>query len=98
MTRWSRRMYFELARAHQQGRGHDPFPRWYENQICILDSYLRRLAQQLDESRVFGEETGALFVLAVDDIKEHWIKYGHELTEQWAREASAATATTTTMP
>jgi len=92
MTRWSSRMYFELLKAHEEGRGHDPRPAWFENQIRILDSYLRPLALQLDESGVFGEFAGAMFAQSVDDIRERWLAYGHEITDK-LREEAAVTRT-----
>ena len=91
MTRWSGRMYLEITRAHQAGRGHDPCPGWYQNQLCILDSYLRPLAMQLDESGVFGELAGAMFVQVVDDIKERWLKSGLDLTQRLAQKAETFT-------
>jgi len=87
MTRWSSRMYRELAKAHRVGRGNDPHPLWYQNQVRIMDSYLRPLALQLDESGVFGEFSGAMFAQAVDDVKEHWTVYGMDITEKLKAEA-----------
>jgi len=88
MIRWSSRMYFELLKAHNEGRGHDPHKVWFDNQIRIMDSYLRPLALQLDESGVFGEFTGAMFVQALDDIKDRWLMCGHEITEKLQEEAA----------
>lgn len=87
MSRWSSRMYFEILKAHNDGRGHDPNPQWFDNQIRIMDSYLRPLALHLDESGVFGEFTGAIFVQTIDDIKEWWLVHGYQITEKIREDA-----------
>lgn len=93
MTRWSSRMYRELVQSHKDGRGHDPHPTWYQNQLRIMDSYLRHLALQLDEAGVFGEFTGAMFAQAVDDVKERWVIYGMDIMEKLKGEAEQSAGT-----
>lgn len=79
MTDWSLRIFMELSLAHEQGRGHDPGPSWYENQIVILDRFLNPLAVQLDESGIFGNRP--TFAENVEDIRNKWLLSGFELTE-----------------
>jgi 3'5'-cyclic nucleotide phosphodiesterase len=82
MTQWSARMYFELQRAHQCGRGPNPTPDWFDNQIKVIDLYLRPLAYQLDECGVFGDLAGAMFAEIIDDVAAHWLLYGKEFTAE----------------
>lgn len=82
MTQWSSRMFLELQRAHRNRRGPDPCPDWFDNQIKVVDLYLRPLACQLDECGIFGDFVGAMFAEIVDDIKARWLMNGHDLTEE----------------
>jgi hypothetical protein len=87
-THWSTRMFMELMKAHSEGRGLDPGPGWFDNQIKIMESYLKPLALQLDDTGVFGDFNGAIFAQSVDRIRDRWLQEGFELTESLRKEAS----------
>lgn len=90
MTNWSSKMYLELSKAHREGSGYDLGADWFDNQIRIMESYLKPLALQLDDAGVFGEFTGAMFAQSVDEIRDHWLVYGYEFTEKMREEAKKA--------
>jgi 3'5'-cyclic nucleotide phosphodiesterase len=83
MTDWSSRMFRERTRnAPNPEKRREIADQWFDNQIRIIDSYLKPLALQLDEAGVFGEFNGAIFAQNVDEIRNHWMIYGFEWTER----------------
>ena len=52
---WMSRLYKELVKAHDAGRGRDPRPGWFDNQIRIFESYLMPLANKLEQIGVFED-------------------------------------------
>jgi 3'5'-cyclic nucleotide phosphodiesterase len=83
MTDWSSRMFRERCRnAPNPEKRREIADQWFDNQIRIIDSYLKPLALQLDEAGVFGEFNGAIFAQNVDEIRSHWRIYGFEWTER----------------
>jgi len=85
MIVWSRRLYFELRRAHAAGRGADVSPNWFENQIGFLESYVLPLARRLEDTGVWGDETtapGIMFAQTVENTRDEWIKAGFAFTKE----------------
>ena len=78
MQKWSTRLFFELLTAHANGRGEDPQPRWFENQISFLESYTVPLARRLDDTGVFGRPL--FFGAIVEENADRWIADGNALT------------------
>lgn len=92
MLTWSRRLYFELQRAHAAGRGVDVAPNWYENQIGFLESYILPLARKLEDTGVWGDETtepSILFAQNVENIRDEWFEKGSEFTEELVAQGKA---------
>jgi hypothetical protein len=83
MTAWSSRMFRERTmNAANSAKRKEVSTTWFDNQIRIIDSYLKPLALQLDEAGVFGEFMGVIFAQNVDEIRNHWMIYGFEWTER----------------
>jgi hypothetical protein len=68
----------ELRRAHVAKRGFDPQEKWFENQIGFLESYLLPLARRLEDTGVFGEDTGQMFAVIVEANRDKWLTNGYE--------------------
>jgi hypothetical protein len=68
----------ELRRAHVARRGFDPKEKWFENQIGSLESYLLPVARRLEDTGVFGEETGQMFAAIVEANRDKWLIHGME--------------------
>jgi 3'5'-cyclic nucleotide phosphodiesterase len=85
MCTWSKRLYLELLRAHEQNRGPDPATKWFENQIGFLESYLIPLAARLDETGVFDLKFAAI----VRNSLDQWLVEGLEFTEAMIQNGSA---------
>jgi hypothetical protein len=81
MLKWSGRLYLELRRAYVQGKGTDPQPRWYENQIGFLESYLLPLARRLEDTGVFGPDIAPMFATIVELNRNKWLLHGIEVTK-----------------
>jgi hypothetical protein len=81
MVIWSGRLYFELRKAHILGRGIDPEANWFKNQIGFLECYLLPLARRLEDTGVFGEQTGQLFAQTVESNRDTWLVEGQEVTD-----------------
>ena len=83
MTVWSARMFQERMLAEpSSARQDDIYTNWFNNQILIIDSYLKPLAVQLDEAGVLGECHGRMLVQNVEDIRRHWMIYGYEWSQK----------------
>lgn len=82
MVKWSNRLYMELRKAYHANRGMDPKPKWFENQIGFLESYLLPLAHKLEDTGVFGETAGALFSKIVESNRDNWLTDGYDVTQE----------------
>ncbi|GAX18681.1 cAMP-specific phosphodiesterase 4 [Fistulifera solaris] len=82
MVKWSNCLYLELQRALLMGRGTDPKPNWFQNQIGFLEFYLLPLANKLDETGVFGGFVGKQFATTVLANRDRWVKKGQKVTDQ----------------
>jgi hypothetical protein len=54
MVHGTSQTFRELLRAHQSGRGIDPRPSWFDNQVRIMEGYLIPLARQLEGTGVLS--------------------------------------------
>jgi hypothetical protein len=88
MVKWSGMLYMELRAAFQASRGADPEPRWFENQIGFLESYLMPLARRLEDTGIFGEVVGAQFARIVEENHDRWLTEGFEVTRKCVQEGS----------
>lgn len=81
MCKWAGRLYNELRKAFLEGRGADPKPNWYENQIGFLNFYLAPLSQRLDSTGAYGP-LGAMFGEVVESNRDRWILEGAKSTNK----------------
>jgi hypothetical protein len=86
MVEWSGALFHELVAANKDGRGHDPRPGWYDNQVRVMESYLMPLTAQLYDIGIFGHNVGSSFANIVEDNDDQWHYDGLELTKAWASE------------
>ena len=86
MEEWSRRLFFELKASYHEGRGDDPQNGWYDNQITFLDSYILPLARRLEDTGIFGDETGRMFADIVLDNRDKWVTDGRACTSHVIQE------------
>lgn len=89
MTKWMSCMYKELKTAHGAGRGFDPRPGWFDNQIKIIETYLMPLAGQLHETGVFGNSKGPMFMETLEDNHDRWMIEGFDLLNKLETETQA---------
>lgn len=82
MEKFSKRLYLELKKAHKEGRGPDPSPGWYGNQIAFLESYLLPLAQRIEDMGIFGPLIGPVFARLVESNRDQWLENGQKVTEE----------------
>lgn len=82
MVKWSGRLYLELRKAYKEKRGIDAKPRWFENQIGFLESYLLPLARKLEDTNVFGDLTGAMFPKIVESNRDKWLTDGYDVAQE----------------
>lgn len=75
MAKWSNRLYMELRKAFVENRGVDVSPKWFENQIGFLESYLLPLAFRLEDTGVFGDYS---FSSIVEDNRDQWLTKGYD--------------------
>lgn len=80
MTKWSNRLYLELRKAHVAGRGFNAQPRWFENQIGFLESYLLPLAHRLEDTGVFPLDVE--FAKIVEDNRDRWLTEGYDVAQE----------------
>lgn len=78
MAKWSNRLYLELRKAHVANRGMDASPKWFENQIGFLESYLLPLAHRLEDSGVFPDIE---FAKIVEDNRDRWMVEGFDVAQ-----------------
>ena len=83
---WMSRLYKELVKAHEAGRGHDPRPGWFDNQIRIFESYLMPLANKLEQIGVFGDVVGPSFAKILESNQDSWMVKGFDLTMAWQQD------------
>lgn len=89
MCYWSARLYNELRKAYVEGRGGDASPKWFENQIGFLESYLMLLAQRLEDTCVFGL-MGPRFMEIVTASRDRWLLEGLEIAETTVSDGNKA--------
>ena len=88
MVKWSNRLFLELKKAHQNGRGPDPCGNWHPNQIGFLESYLLPLARRLEDTGVFGEVIGPVFANIVEANRDQWLTDGVVVTTDIIKEGA----------
>jgi hypothetical protein len=54
MVHGTSRTFLELLQAHKSGRGIDPRPSWFDNQVRIMEGYVLPLASQLEVTGVLS--------------------------------------------
>ena len=82
MVKFSSRLYLELRKAFVHSRGGDPEPRWFENQIGFLESYLLPLAHRLEDTGVFSQQVGQKFAETVEANRDKWLTAGYEVSQK----------------
>ena len=90
MVKFSSRLYLELRKAYIHNRGGDPEPRWFENQIGFLESYLLPLAHRLEDTGVFSEQVGQKFAETVEANRDKWLTAGYEVSQQAIEDGAKA--------
>jgi hypothetical protein len=83
MIEWSGGLFHELMAANKVGRGHDPRPGWFDNQVRIMESYVVPLTVQLYDIGVFGPTIGSSFGFLIEENHDQWHYEGYDLTEAW---------------
>jgi hypothetical protein len=86
MEEWSHRLFFELKASYHEGRGEDPQNGWYDNQITFLDSYILPLARRMEDTGIFGDETGKMFADIVLENRDRWVTDGEASTSHVIQE------------
>jgi hypothetical protein len=86
MIEWSGNLFHELMAANKVGRGHDPRPGWFENQVRIMESYVVPLTVQLYDIGVFGPMIGSSFGSTIEENHDQWHYEGYDLTQTWVSE------------
>jgi len=90
MVKFSSRLYNELRKSYVSKRGNDPEPRWFENQIGFLESYLLPLAHRLEDTGVFGPTVGESFALTVEDNRDRWLTEGYDVSVKTVKDGAEA--------
>lgn len=88
MTHWMSCLFRELLAAHKAGRGFDPRPGWFDNQVKIVEHYLMPLTSQLNEIGVFGEDVGPTFLENVEENLDRWMIEGFDVMAPLFAESS----------
>jgi hypothetical protein len=83
---WSKRLFMEMAEAFNSGRGVDPRPGWFENQITFLDSYATLLAKHLNEVKVFGDLIEEV-TENIQIIRKRWLEEGRDIVDEYIKES-----------
>jgi hypothetical protein len=78
----------ELRKAHITGRGFDAQPKWFENQIGFLESYLLPLAHRLEDMGVF-QSVGPVFAEIVEGNRDRWLTEGYDVTQKLFKDGEA---------
>jgi hypothetical protein len=81
MCKWAGRLYNELRKAFLEGRGVDPKPNWFQNQIGFLEFYLAPLSQRLDATGAYGP-LGTMFGEVVEKNRDRWLVEGAKSTNK----------------
>jgi hypothetical protein len=81
MVKWSHKLYWELHKANEAGRGFDPSGGWHGGQIGFLESYIMPLANKLRDCGVFGSKVGPIFGKIVQANIDRWTVHGQGVTE-----------------
>jgi hypothetical protein len=71
----------ELRKAFLSGRGFDAQPKWFENQIGFLESYLLPLAHRLEDMGIF-QLMGPMFAEVVESNRDRWLVEGYDVTQK----------------
>lgn len=88
MVKFSNRLYLELRKSYADKRGGDPEPKWFENQIGFLESYLLPLAHRLEDTGVFGATE--MFGMSVESLRDRWLTDGYDVTQSTIAEGAKA--------
>ena len=80
MIKWSHKLYWELVKANESGRGFDPSVGWYGNQIGFLEGYMLPLAYKLRDMGVFTGQVSAVFAECAQRTLEMWKVHGAGVT------------------
>lgn len=83
---WSKRLFMEMAEAYNSGRGVDPRPGWFENQITFLDSYGTLLAKHLNDVKVFGDLCEEIME-NIQILRKRWLEEGREIVDEFIKES-----------
>lgn len=88
--KWNRKLFREVYRAYQAGRGgdEDPSHSWYEGELKFFDTYVIPLAKKLHECQVFGALSQELVECALENQLE-WEKCGREIVGEMVEEVNA---------
>jgi len=86
MVKWSNKLYLELRKAYVTKRGIDPQPRWFENQIGFLESYLLPLAHRLEDTGVFPNDMELAKI--VEDNRDRWLTEGYDAVQAIIKKAA----------
>lgn len=78
----------ELRSAYIAGRGFDAQPKWFENQIGFLESYLLPLAHRLEDMGIF-QQLGPVFAEIVEGNRDRWLTEGYDVTQKLFAEGEA---------
>ena len=79
--KWNERLFAEMCKAHEAGRGNDPALGWYEGELWFFDNYVIPLAKKLDECGVFGVSSDECLNYAVANRTE-WESKGHSIVSE----------------
>ncbi|KAL7568505.1 hypothetical protein ACA910_002626 [Epithemia clementina (nom. ined.)] len=81
MTHYNRRIFQELCKASNDGRGFDPRPNWFDNQAKIMETYLLPLAEQIEYLGVLRKGSGIDLVASLESNNDLWLVRGFDVVE-----------------
>ena len=81
MTHFNRRIFQELCKASNNGRGFDPRPNWFDNQAKIMETYLLPLAEQIEYLDVLRKGSGIDLVASLESNNDLWLVKGFDVVE-----------------
>jgi len=86
MIHFNRRIYLELCKASNGGRGFDPRPNWFDNQAKIIETYLLPLAEQLEYIGALRRGSGIDLVSSLESNNDLWLVRGFDVVEALKKE------------
>jgi len=81
MIHFNRRIYLELCKASNSGRGFDPRPNWFDNQAKIMETYLLPLAEQIEYVGALRRGSGIDLVSSLESNNDLWLVRGFDVVE-----------------